>query len=99
MGRIKRLFFAFEIASVLTSVPVGVLEIQSDSGLALSLRHGADVLLFPGYALTLALTLGRFHDARFGLVAFTNVVVYFAAAYFVLTIRARFKAKSIVLSK
>ena len=95
----KRLSFAFVIASVITSVSVGVLEIQSDSGLALSLKNGAAVLLFPGYAVTLAFTLGRFHDVGFGLVAFTNFVVYFGVAYFALKIRTRLNAKPIVPSE
>jgi len=56
----------------------------------------ADALLFPGYVVALAVSLGRFHDVRFGFVVFANVVVYSLFTYILLTglvnIRAKFGA-------
>jgi len=89
----KRLLLALLIGCVLTFLPIAAFKIPSDAGLSHLLKNVADALLFPGYVVALALSLGRFHDIRFGLIVFVNIAIYAGLAYFALTLRAKFKAK------
>ena len=89
----KRLLLALLIGCVLASVPVTAFKIPSDAGLSHLLKNGADALLFPGYVVALALSLGRFHDVRFGLIVLANIAIYAGLAYLALTLWAKFRAK------
>ena len=89
----KRLLLALLIGCVLTFVPVTAFKMPSEAGLSHLLKNGADALLFPGYVVALALSLGRFHDIRFGVVVFANVAIYAGFAYLVLTRLTKFKSK------
>lgn len=89
----KRLLLALLIGCFFSFVPVAAFKIQTDAGPSHLLKHGADALLFPGYVVALALSLGRFHDIRFGLIVLLNIAIYAGVAYLGLTLRTKFKAK------
>lgn len=89
----KRLLLALLIGCVLTFVPVTALKMPSEAGLLHVLKNGADALLFPGYIVALGLSLGRFHDIRFGVVVFANIAIYAGLAYLTLTLLTKFKSK------
>jgi hypothetical protein len=79
----KRLLLALLIGCAFTLVLVMTLKLRADAGLSHLLRNGADALLFPGYVVSLALSLGRFHDIRFGVVESANAAIYSGLAYLI----------------
>jgi hypothetical protein len=90
----KRLLLALLIGCGLTFVLVTTLKLRADSALSHLLRNGADVLLFPGYVVSLGLSLGRFHDIRFGVVVSANAAIYSGLAYLSLVVWKKLNAKS-----
>src|SRR5579859_1039030 len=94
LGRfVKRLLLALLIGCSVSFLPVAALNLPLDSSLSHLYKNAADALLFPGYVVALAVSLGRFHDVRFGFVVLANVAVYSGFAYFVLAVLVSLRAK------
>jgi hypothetical protein len=90
----KRLLLALLTGCALTFALVTTLKLRTDSGLSHLLKNGADALLFPGYVVALALSLGRFHDIRFGVVELANAAIYSGLAYLSMVVWKKLKDKS-----
>jgi hypothetical protein len=85
----KRLLVSVLIGCFLGLVPLAALDLPVGSLLSRLLQNGASAVLFPGYLLTLVLSLGRLHDVRFSVIVSADIAIYSILAYVTILIWQR----------
>lgn len=89
----RRIIYSLVTGCILTAA--GLILVESTIRTASNFpKLVSSALVFPGYALALLLTLGRFHDVSLSMIAIANVVVYSTVTYLSIMLLSKLKGHS-----
>ena len=88
----KRLLYALLAACGITTVPILLLRLQSDSRLVTTLKSVSSNLLLPGTFLGFVGSGGKIDDISFVFADSINFILYFVLIYLLLVARNRYGA-------
>jgi hypothetical protein len=89
----RRLFLSFIMGCVVMIFPIAILKLPTDSGVVGSLKWGVTNLMIPGGFIGLIVSGGKMDDISPWVSGFANFVIYFALAYILLSVWAKFGIK------
>ena len=89
----RRLFLSLIMGCVVAIFPIAILKLPSDSGVVGSLKWGVTNLMIPGGLIGLMVSGGKIDDISPWVSGFANFVIYFALAYLLLLVWAKFGIK------
>lgn len=81
-----RAIYALLFGCVLTSLPFGFLQIDSESAVILSLQWVGRILMIPGIIVGFLVARGNVHVIHLGVMCSANALFYAALLYLLLTV-------------
>jgi hypothetical protein len=93
--KLKRLAVSLIVGGMITALPQIVTMLPGTTHLMDSFQQAVSLLLLPGVPLSLLLNRGKIHDTNLAVILAAAWIFYTLCIYGMLSLRARFKGRSV----